>query len=264
MSINVNLVMNVYSVFSSSLLLLPLLLLMLLTAAVACYPLLIRITWAPFVGMFIAKISYGRTVRELFVSLMVVPTLWCIVWFGIWGGIALRQQRQAKEMEQLGINYYNDSTTFLVNGSKVCYHVPQDDIVIDGEVIFHNHHEGITPVCQFDDTNDSRALYNVLYSFSYPKVLKYGFGKVLSVLAILGMALFSITAYDSAALVMHYLSSNGKYLCACMYANHCHLLMYCVHFSIYLPLAIFVPYHPYTHSNDSFSLSLFIYIVIYI
>jgi glycine betaine transporter len=44
------------------------------------------IAWAPFVGVFIARISKGRTIREFIVGVMLGPTLFSILWFGIFGG----------------------------------------------------------------------------------------------------------------------------------------------------------------------------------
>lgn len=47
------------------------------------------ISWTPFVGMFIAKISRGRTLREFVTVVIVVPSAVCIVWFGIMGGTTM-------------------------------------------------------------------------------------------------------------------------------------------------------------------------------
>ena len=47
------------------------------------------ISWAPFVGMFIARISRGRTIRELIVGALFVPTMMTLVWLCIMGGTAL-------------------------------------------------------------------------------------------------------------------------------------------------------------------------------
>ena len=44
------------------------------------------IAWAPFVGVFIARISKGRTIREFIVGVMLGPTVFSILWFGIFGG----------------------------------------------------------------------------------------------------------------------------------------------------------------------------------
>ncbi|WP_243695040.1 BCCT family transporter [Labedella populi] len=47
------------------------------------------ISWTPFVGMFIAKISRGRTLREFVTVVIMVPSLVCVVWFGIMGGTTM-------------------------------------------------------------------------------------------------------------------------------------------------------------------------------
>ncbi|MBV7363649.1 BCCT family transporter [Actinomycetaceae bacterium TAE3-ERU4] len=50
------------------------------------------ISWSPFVGVFIARISRGRTVRQFIVGVMLVPTLVTFLWFSIFGGSALYQE----------------------------------------------------------------------------------------------------------------------------------------------------------------------------
>lgn len=47
------------------------------------------IAWAPFVGIFIARISRGRTLRELILGCLLVPTGFGIFWFAVFGGTAL-------------------------------------------------------------------------------------------------------------------------------------------------------------------------------
>lgn len=54
------------------------------------------VTWAPFVGFFIAKISKGRTVRELIVGGFFAPTLFAILWFSVFGGLAIKMERIAE------------------------------------------------------------------------------------------------------------------------------------------------------------------------
>jgi len=49
------------------------------------------ISWSPFVGMFIARISFGRTVREFITWVLIVPTVIGIVWMSTFGGTALDQ-----------------------------------------------------------------------------------------------------------------------------------------------------------------------------
>ena len=45
------------------------------------------LAWAPFVGVFIARISRGRTIREFVLGVVLVPTVFSILWFGVFGGI---------------------------------------------------------------------------------------------------------------------------------------------------------------------------------
>ena len=48
------------------------------------------ISWAPFVGIFIARVSRGRTVREFVMGVLIVPTMLGILWFAVLGGSALQ------------------------------------------------------------------------------------------------------------------------------------------------------------------------------
>ena len=49
------------------------------------------ISWSPFVGMFIARVSKGRTVREFIVCVLLIPTLVCVLWMTAFGGTAIGQ-----------------------------------------------------------------------------------------------------------------------------------------------------------------------------
>ena len=49
------------------------------------------ISWSPFVGMFIARVSRGRTVREFLIAVLIVPTLLSVLWMTALGGTAISQ-----------------------------------------------------------------------------------------------------------------------------------------------------------------------------
>lgn len=49
------------------------------------------ISWSPFVGMFIARVSFGRTVREFITWVLIIPTFIGIVWMSTFGATALEQ-----------------------------------------------------------------------------------------------------------------------------------------------------------------------------
>lgn len=49
------------------------------------------ISWSPFVGMFIARVSRGRTVREFVLCVILIPTIVCVIWMGAFGGTPISQ-----------------------------------------------------------------------------------------------------------------------------------------------------------------------------
>ncbi|HIY94737.1 MAG TPA: BCCT family transporter [Candidatus Rothia avicola] len=51
------------------------------------------VTWAPFVGLFIAKISQGRTIRQFVVGVLAAPTTFTLVWVGVFGLSAFNIER---------------------------------------------------------------------------------------------------------------------------------------------------------------------------
>lgn len=50
------------------------------------------IAWSPFVGLFVARISRGRTIKEFILGALFVPTLLTFIWFSVFGGSALNLQ----------------------------------------------------------------------------------------------------------------------------------------------------------------------------
>ena len=64
------------------------------------------ISWTPFVGMFLARISRGRTIREFVGGVILAPSLVSLVWFCIFGGTAITQAQQ-------GVQFSEDSNVQL-------------------------------------------------------------------------------------------------------------------------------------------------------
>ncbi|MFQ5995471.1 MAG: BCCT family transporter [Acidiferrobacterales bacterium] len=66
------------------------------------------LAWAPFVGVFIARISKGRTIREFLLGVVLVPSAFSLLWFGVFGGIgffeALRTQTPIVEVVKTDFN----------------------------------------------------------------------------------------------------------------------------------------------------------------
>jgi glycine betaine transporter len=58
------------------------------------------IAWIPFVGIFIARISKGRTIREFIIGVTLVPALACMLWFAVFGTLGIN----------LGLDFAKDAT----------------------------------------------------------------------------------------------------------------------------------------------------------
>lgn len=74
------------------------------------------ISWAPFVGMFIARISRGRTVREFVAGVLLTPTIIGSLWFTVFGDSAILRQRNEGTMLVDGAVDTNTSLFELLNG----------------------------------------------------------------------------------------------------------------------------------------------------
>ena len=111
--------------------------------------------WAPFVGVFIARISRGRTVRQFIAGVLLVPTTVGFIWFAIMGGAGLHRQ-------------------------------------LFGEAGLVDPVEGVIP---------EAALFDMLGGLPL--------GAILSVIAIILVAIFFVTSSDSGSLVVDMLASGG-------------------------------------------------------
>jgi choline/carnitine/betaine transport len=61
------------------------------------------ISWTPFVGMFIARISRGRSIRQFVTGVILIPSAVSLVWFAIFGGAAIDQQRTVDPTGAVGL-----------------------------------------------------------------------------------------------------------------------------------------------------------------
>ena len=89
------------------------------------------ISWSPFVGIFIARISRGRTVREFVAGVLAVPTLVTFLWFSIMGGTAMWQQLHGS-----GDLISPEGKVNNVNALfQVLEHIPASNLLIVGFLI---------------------------------------------------------------------------------------------------------------------------------
>ncbi|WP_396020794.1 BCCT family transporter [Arthrobacter sp. ISL-28] len=61
------------------------------------------LSWTPFVGLFIARISRGRTIRQFVTGVLLVPSVVSVIWFGIFGGAAFHVQQEADKANTPGL-----------------------------------------------------------------------------------------------------------------------------------------------------------------
>ena len=127
------------------------------------------ISWTPFVGMFIARISRGRTIRQFVTGVMFVPSVVSLIWFAIFGGGAIGLQERAERA-----------------GRTV-------------DALVHLKDDG-TPNLNFDT-----ILFDLLNAMPVHRVVLF----VLMALAVVLVAIFFVTGADSASIVMGGLSENG-------------------------------------------------------
>lgn len=68
------------------------------------------ISWAPFVGIFIARVSRGRTIREFLIGVLMLPTLLSFFWFSVFGATAIDVQMKGTDLSELS----TEATLFAV------------------------------------------------------------------------------------------------------------------------------------------------------
>ena len=56
------------------------------------------ISWAPFVGIFIARVSRGRTIREFLIGVLMLPTILSFFWFSVFGATAMDVQMKGTDL----------------------------------------------------------------------------------------------------------------------------------------------------------------------
>jgi choline/carnitine/betaine transport len=61
------------------------------------------ISWTPFVGMFIARISRGRTIRQFISGVILIPSAVSLLWFAVFGGAAISAQRNGAPLGEQSI-----------------------------------------------------------------------------------------------------------------------------------------------------------------
>ena len=137
-------------------------------------------TWAPFVGMFVARISKGRTIRELIGGVLLVPTLITAIWMSVIGGSALKVEQDARHA------YETQASALVETGA------PAQEAFMGGPVV-----EAVQQDATF-------ALFTMFNNIGGDLI-----GQLLSILACILLATFLITSADSGTYVLCFLDAEG-------------------------------------------------------
>jgi choline/carnitine/betaine transport len=134
------------------------------------------ISWTPFVGMFIARISRGRSIRQFVAGVILVPSVVSLFWFAIFGGAAISQQRAALDAQGI-------SPQELASGSMSSLFDPSTWV--------------------YNPNGTSQAM-----TFAFLEHLPLS--TLAAVLVIILVSIFFVSGADAASVVMGTLSQGGS------------------------------------------------------
>ena len=135
------------------------------------------ISWSPYVGMFIAKISRGRTIRNYLMCTMTAPILYTFLWFSIFGGAGLTMEREAA---LAGINCSSEL------GGKYAK-------------------ESYQGMFRLSCRTSAQMFFDLMQSYNE------NLTPFLYVISLASIALYFVTSSDSGSLVIDCLSANGSH-----------------------------------------------------
>ena len=131
------------------------------------------IAFCPFVGMFIAKISRGRTIRSFLNATLTAPVIYIFMWFCIFGGAGLKMQRDA------------------INAGVNCTVSPY--VVVDDNKLY-----------QLSCRPHTQQFFDLLQQYGD------NLGYLLNIITVISIVLYFVTSSDSGSLVIDCLSANGS------------------------------------------------------
>lgn len=152
-------------------------------------------TWAPFVGMFVARISKGRTIRELIGGVLLVPTLLTFVWMSVIGGSALKVEQNARHA-------YEAQTTEMVGAGQSTVSAQAAEVVTAGQPAAEAFAGG--PIVEAVKQDATFALFTMFDNIGGSFISPF-----LSILACILLCTFLITSADSGTYVLCFLDAEG-------------------------------------------------------
>ncbi|CAK9012378.1 unnamed protein product [Durusdinium trenchii] len=164
------------------------------------------IAWAPFVGTFMARVSRGRTIRQVVLYTLTIPCGYAFIWFCTFGAAAIRMDRRATWLAELGSELHNNrdyflhtDLTFRPASAGKCYDVPASLPSITGYEV----NPYVSPVCNFASGDSNGYWFDLMSQY-------YGMGQFLTFVSIVTTVLYFITSSDSGSLVVDLIAANGR------------------------------------------------------
>merc|ERR1719414_2460332 len=133
------------------------------------------ISWAPFVGTFLARISKGRKLGHFIIATLILPTIWSFVFLGIFGAAQIRMVNLAKAAGLTCKQPYGSLVAGVDNRITHLYCLPTEDVLFEHLVSYGGH----------------------------------GWGNFMTVLTLICVILYFITSSDSASFVVDIMAANG-------------------------------------------------------
>ena len=158
-------------------------------------------TWAPFVGMFIAKISRGRTIRQLIAGVLILPTLVTFLWMSVFGGAALKIEQDARHTHEQQVQIVDNQvqttstiTTLQKQATNDISEPSQQSLnaapFTGGEIV---------KATQEDSTLAIFTLFNMLDSGLL--------GSILSIMCVIILITYLVTSQDAGTHVLCFLDT---------------------------------------------------------
>ena len=205
------------------------------------------ISWCPFVGMFIAKVSKGRTIKSFINGTITIPTIYAFSWMVLFGGIGIRQERVAGK---IGLCCKDESNWFLAfENESIAHDSAPSDIknILNSSYIDSNSMEDLSWMCEGENCGEcAKSVLQRYNGSSYSsfiseyillgsdfgsttadrQVVKLschsteqmwfdvmrsypGVGQFLAIFSLCAIILYFVTSSDSGSLVIDCLSANG-------------------------------------------------------
>jgi choline/carnitine/betaine transport len=173
------------------------------------------ISWSPFVGMFIARISRGRTIGEYIAGTVLIPTAVGIVWFTAFGSTTLRQHIEHSESHQTASQEMTIATA--LPSYWVALLDDQGDKMLDEQGRYLREQRSMTaveylsaPIVSEDGQTTIRTLPTVLFALIDGLFPQPAIKLLVAGIATLCIVLFFVTSSDSASMVIDIIASGGN------------------------------------------------------